>query len=113
MAIGFHIIAEFKGCSAKQLEKIEAVEPVLEKAVKESGLTKLHSKYHQFKPFGVTGFVLLSESHISVHTWPEKGFIAVDVFTCGPPPKARKALKILEEGFKPESVAKKELERDE
>lgn len=109
MTVGYHIIAEFRGCRPAPLKKVCFVKPVLEKAVKESGLTKLYSKYHQFKPFGVTGFVLLSESHVSVHTWPEKGYVAVDVFTCGPPKKAKKALALLEAGFKPGRLKKREF----
>ena len=111
MPRGHHIIAEFRDCSPKLLEKVELVKPIMEKSVKESGLTKIYSKYHQFDPFGVTGFILLSESHISIHTWPEKKYIAVDLFTCGPPKKANKAFDILVNGFKPGSIKRTELDR--
>ena len=112
MPRGHHIIAEFRKCTPEKLESIKLVKPILEKSVKESGLTKIYSKYHQFEPFGVTGFILLSESHVSIHTWPEKEYIAIDIFTCGPPEKAKKAFKILSEGFAPGEIKKMELDRE-
>ncbi|MFH1235169.1 MAG: adenosylmethionine decarboxylase [Candidatus Diapherotrites archaeon] len=109
METGFMIIAEFKGCNPEKIKKIRDIKPVLEKAVKESGLKKLCSKYHQFKPFGVTGFILLAESHLSVHTWPEKGTVAIDIFTCNSRKKAEKAFVLLKKGFKPEKIERKEF----
>ncbi len=53
------------------------------RAAKECGATILDDFFHQFQPFGVSGVVLIAESHISVHTWPENGFAAADIFTCG------------------------------
>ncbi|MBN3037399.1 MAG: S-adenosylmethionine decarboxylase [Candidatus Diapherotrites archaeon] len=111
MAIGIHILAEFYGCDRDLLARSGPVKEVLERAVEESELTKLRSEYHQFKPFGVTGFVLLAESHISIHTWPEHRYLALDVFTCGPPEKARRAFESLERGFKPQRVKKTEKRR--
>ena len=111
MAIGYHIIAELYNCNQKTLKKVADVEKVLEACVKDSGLTKLSSSYHQFKPFGVTGFILLSESHVSVHTWPENNYVAVDIFTCGPPDKAKKAFSVLKQGFESKKVEKTEQVR--
>jgi S-adenosylmethionine decarboxylase len=112
MPRGHHIIAEFRKCDPKKIMLVSNVKPILEKSVVDSGLTKLSSSYHQFEPFGVTGFVLLSESHISLHTWPEKKYIAIDLFTCGPKKKALKAFDVLCEGFKPREVKKMELDRE-
>ncbi len=53
------------------------------RAAKECGATILDDLFHQFQPFGVSGVVLIAESHISIHTWPENGFAAADIFTCG------------------------------
>lgn len=109
MPQGYHIIAEFRECNPKKLELVKTVKPILEASVKQSDLTKISSSYHQFKPFGVTGFILLAESHISIHTWPEKKYIAVDLFTCGPP---RKALSVLIKGFNPKKIKKVEMKRE-
>ena len=112
MALGYHIIAEFRKCNPELLKRVRQVKPALEKAVAESNLAKICSRYHQFKPFGVTGFVLLAESHISVHTWPEKGYVAVDIFTCGVPEKGEKAFEVLVREFKPGKVKRKKFDRE-
>ncbi len=104
--MGVHILAEFYGVDPSLLEKVAPVRDILESAVASSGLNRLDSRYHQFSPHGVTGFVLLAESHISLHTWPEKGHLALDIFTCGPPEKAEKAYRLLHEKFSPESAQK-------
>ncbi len=57
---------------------------LLVQAAEESGATIIAQQFHQFSPYGVTGFLLLAESHISVHTWPEEGLATIDIFTCGP-----------------------------
>jgi S-adenosylmethionine/arginine decarboxylase-like enzyme len=60
MPRGHHIIAEFRKCNPSRIEFIKSVKPIIEKSVQDSGLTKIYSEYHQFEPFGVTGFVLLA-----------------------------------------------------
>ncbi len=65
------------------LDDPQAVVEALEKAAAAANATVLHTTHHRFEPHGVTALALLSESHISVHTWPEKGYAACDVFTCG------------------------------
>ncbi|MCD6523270.1 MAG: S-adenosylmethionine decarboxylase [Candidatus Diapherotrites archaeon] len=104
MAIGVHILAEFYECNPDLLATVDPVREILESTVEEAKLSKLHSHYHQFEPYGVTGFVLLAESHISIHTWPEHGYCAVDVFTCGEEGDAELAYKLLKEKLKPGRV---------
>ena len=106
MTIGIHILAEFYGVDSALLERVEAVQQILESSVVEAKLAKLHSHYHQFSPFGVTGFVLLAESHISIHTWPERNYLALDVFTCGKQGKAERAYRCLLKKFCPTRVEK-------
>lgn len=108
---GHHIIAELFFSDSRDLERIETLKPIFEKAVKESGLTKLNSRYHQFHPYGVTGFILLSESHIAFHTWPEKGYVSLDIYTCGDKEKGEKAFEIIKKFIKPSHVVHSELER--
>ena len=79
--VGTHVIAELFDC--KKLSNATHVEKVLVDAALNCGATILHTKFHKFTPQGLTGFLLLAESHISIHTWPEYGYAAVDAFTCG------------------------------
>lgn len=79
--VGTHIIADLYGC--KNLWSNDAVKEILLESAKISHGTVLHTKFHEFDPQGLTGYILLAESHISIHTWPESGYAAVDVFTCG------------------------------
>ena len=79
--LGTHIIAELFGC--QKIDNLKFVGQSLKEAARICGATVLHTKLHRFSPQGVTGYILLAESHISVHTWPEHGYAAIDVFTCG------------------------------
>ena len=106
MAPGVHILAEFYGVEAELLARVAQVKEIMEKAVVESKVNKLKSHYHQFSPFGVTGFVLLAESHISIHTWPEKNYLALDVFTCGNEGSAIAVYNSFLKQFKPKKVSK-------
>jgi len=106
-----HIIAEFHGCNPELLKETNSVKDILENSVRESKLTKIRSYFHQFQPFGVTGVVLLMESHISIHTWPEYNYAAIDVFGCGDKKKVVKAFELLKEKFQPTTIIKKELRR--
>jgi len=81
--VGTHVIAELYDCPSEMLRTVSTVKAILRRVVKESNFNSLGETFHQFKPHGVTGVIILSESHISVHTWPEKNFAAVDIFTCG------------------------------
>jgi len=80
---------------------MDEIKKVIETTVEKSGLTKIKSSFHQFDPYGVTGFVLLSESHLAVHTWPEYGYVSLDVYSCGPPDSSFSAHKRIIDFFKP------------
>ena len=101
MIIGRHIIAELYGVSKDLISREEKVREIMEEVVREAELTKVGSVYKQFNPHGVTGIVLIAESHISIHTWPEYELVNLDVFTCGDVEKAEKAFKLFLEKFKP------------
>ncbi|MDD5032622.1 MAG: adenosylmethionine decarboxylase [Candidatus Pacebacteria bacterium] len=106
---GRHILSEFWG--VKNIDSAEFVESVLRKAVEASGATLLNLCVHKFNPQGISGLVLISESHISIHTWPEYGYMAVDVFTCGQTVKSFSVLSVLKEAFTPERVEVVEIKR--
>ncbi len=109
--VGLHIIAELYGVAPERISFVKDVEPVVEDIVREAGLTRLQSYYHQFHPHGVTGIVLLAESHVSLHTWPEHGLVNLDIFTCGDPAQAQKAFQLFLERFQPASYRHLQLER--
>lgn len=79
----YHMIADFNSCEPSLLNDKLFIQKTLEQAALSGGYTILKSMSHQFKPQGVTALLMLTESHLSIHTWPETGFAAVDLFTCG------------------------------
>ncbi len=78
---GVHLIVDLHG--AKRLDDIEHIEATLRRCVEAARATLLHIHLHHFQPSGVSGVAVLAESHISIHTWPEAGYAALDVFMCG------------------------------
>ena len=78
-----HILFTLKGCPFELLDDKEFIRMLLYRATKECKSTLLHLAVHKFDPQGVTGIAMLAESHISIHTWPEKSMAVCDVFTCG------------------------------
>ena len=81
-ALGYHFLIELNGCTREKLMDAPFLEELFQKAVKESGATEVGRVFHKFSPHGVSGVILISESHFSIHTWPEYGYAAVDLFTC-------------------------------
>jgi S-adenosylmethionine decarboxylase len=88
MNLGDHYIIELLSEEAKLLNDESHIYKTLVSAANAAKVTIISVTTHQFSPHGVTGYLLLSESHISIHTWPEHSYAAVDVFTCGGNPKA-------------------------
>ena len=81
--VGKHCILELYACDSSRLDDEAFLRDTITTAAKRAGATLLNLITHRFEPQGVTGLALLAESHISIHTWPESGYAAVDVFTCG------------------------------
>ncbi len=109
--LGLHILADLYGVPAERIDRVEDIRNLLETAVKVAGLTKISSHYYQFQPHGATGVVLLAESHISIHTWPEHGLATVDVYTCGDTTKAYRAMEYIVSALEPRRVDKQIHER--
>jgi S-adenosylmethionine decarboxylase len=93
--IGSHWILEMYDCPAEVINDLELVRTALRDAAKVARSTLLHEAAHSFEPQGVTALGLLADSHISVHTWPELGYAAADVFTCGEDARPREACEYL------------------
>lgn len=106
---GAHLIIDLY--DAQKLDDIEHIEKALRTCVTASGATLLHIHLHHFEPNGgVSGVAVLAESHISIHSWPENGYAALDVFMCGNA-KPEACVPVLREAFKPGRIAVSELLR--
>jgi S-adenosylmethionine decarboxylase len=92
---GRHYVADLFGCDPEKLKTVEPVRDLFLRAARECRATILDHVWHQFEPFGVSGVVLIAESHFAIHTWPEDGYAGVDVFTCGKEMDADLALEIV------------------
>lgn len=82
-ALGRHILVEFTGCNADVLNDVSAIEKSMIEAAQTAGATVISSNFHHFSPWGVSGVVVIQESHLAIHTWPEYRYASVDLFTCG------------------------------
>ena len=82
-ALGTHIVCELSGCNPEVLTDVDAVHAMMVAAAKASRATVMESAFHRFEPQGVSGTVILAESHLSILTWPELGYAAMDFYTCG------------------------------
>jgi len=81
--LGRHILVEFYNCNKEILNDHRMIEKHMKQAALEANATIVQSIFHLFNPWGVSGAVVISESHLTIHTWPEYGYAAVDLFTCG------------------------------
>ncbi|TGN19641.1 adenosylmethionine decarboxylase [Leptospira idonii] len=110
-ALGQHVIAELYECDPEMINNHELVETIMLEAADVSGATVVNSTFHQFNPYGVSGCVVISESHFTIHTWPEYGYAAIDVFTCGDLIDNNKALLYMKEKFAAKSISVVEMKR--
>ena len=81
--LGHHLLVEFYNCNAQVLDDVEGIERHMREAAVACGATIVTSSFHRFQPWGVSGVVVISESHLAIHTWPEYGYASVDLYTCG------------------------------
>jgi S-adenosylmethionine decarboxylase len=108
---GRHVLADFHGCAAP-LDDIGLVERALRDAARAAGATILDLNLHHFGPGqGVTGVALLAESHLSIHTWPEHDYAALDLFLCGRRHDIDGALQVLADAFAPSDIAPRTIAR--
>ncbi len=82
-ALGRHILVEYYNCNNEILKDPKLIETYMKESAIKMGATIVESCFHHFNPYGVSGAVIISESHLTIHTWPEYGYAAVDLFTCG------------------------------
>jgi S-adenosylmethionine decarboxylase len=101
--VGAHVLADFWGCQFEKLDDAKLLMDTLRQAAKNAKMTILGEESYKFTPQGFTGLLLLSESHISIHTYPERGYAAIDVYTCGGG-MTQKAIDYLKEILRPTQV---------
>ncbi len=81
--MGRHVIAELWGCNADRLNDMQNIEKIMVNAALEAGAEVREVAFHKFAPHGVSGVVIISESHLTIHSFPEHGYASIDVYTCG------------------------------
>lgn len=102
--LGKHIIIELSGCDTSAINEIFSVEKTMLEAANQAKATVIKSVFHKFSPVGVSGVIVISESHLSIHTWPELGYAAIDIYTCGITTKPFKACYYLAKKFKAKKI---------
>jgi len=108
---GSHYLISFWGCNHEQIESVNFWKKILTKSASEAKLIVLGSIYHKFNPHGITGILLLSSSHMSVHTWPEHGYVACDMFSCTKDKDTIKAVDFLKRNIQHEKIVIKKETR--
>lgn len=112
-SLGRHIIVEYYDCNPALMNDVSYIERSMELAAEESGATIINSTFHHFSPYGVSGVVVIQESHLAIHTWPEYGYASVDLFTCGGSVDPWVAYRELKEAFEAAHGSAVELSRGE
>lgn len=111
-SLGRHLICEFHGVDEALLKDKEFLRELLVKAAVASGSTIIGDYFHKFgSGMGVTGVVIIAESHLSIHTWPEYGYAAIDIFTCGENINPWSSLNLLRDELKPSKINVTEITR--
>lgn len=103
-SLGSHLLVELFGCKGSMLEAEKTVGEVMVEAARVSEATIVEQSFHEFKPYGVSGAVIIQESHYTIHTWPEHGYAAVDLFYCGGTVKVHRAVELLQDRFQPKRI---------
>jgi S-adenosylmethionine decarboxylase len=110
-ALGHQIIAEFYDCDGDLLADVDYVTDVMLEAAKRAKATIVTHTFHHFSPLGVSGAIIIAESHLAIHTWPEYGYAAVDLFTCGDSLHTEHAFDYLRVALKSGTFSSMSLER--
>lgn len=111
MSLGEHFLVDYYECDAKLINDLEYVRQSMLEAAKRSKATIINDNFHQFSPQGISGVIVIAESHISIHTWPELGYASVDVYTCSDKMDPQAAIDYLKQSFKAERVHQQQVTR--
>jgi S-adenosylmethionine decarboxylase proenzyme len=110
-ALGLHTLWDLEGVAPDRLNDLALIEEAMLRAARACGATVLGCKSHQFTPQGVTALLLLAESHLAFHSWPERGSAAVDLFSCSPAMDPKEVRRVLDEVFAPKRLGERTFVR--
>ena len=110
-ALGRHLLIELQDCDKEGLNDLGFIRDAMMAAAVDCGATVLGESFHHFSPQGVSGVVVIAESHLSIHTWPEYRYAAVDIFTCGTTVEPEKAAEVLIEKLGAKNHSLMEIQR--
>ncbi len=109
--LGRHLVAELTDCDVNLLNDLAALKRILPEAARQSGALVVDSVFHRYNPQGLSGIVVIAESHLSIHTWPEYGYAAVDCFTSGTSVDPYKAMEYLKTALSCKNLKVQEIKR--
>lgn len=109
--LGHQTTIDFYNCKNTQINSCSFIEQTLLKAAKIIGLTVVNTTIHKFSPIGVSGVIVIEESHIAIHTWPEHNYVAIDFFTCNNSFNLSEGINWLQEQFKAENFTTADIKR--
>lgn len=110
-ALGRQILVEYYDCNNEVINDVSKIESMLLEATRRSNASIISHNFHKFSPHGISGTVVIAESHVAIHTWPEYGYAAVDIFTCGETIDPWVIQEYLKEGFESGNVSSMEMKR--
>jgi S-adenosylmethionine decarboxylase proenzyme len=111
LPLAHHTLVEFHGCDSALLRKASALRPLVLAAVRAGHGTIVTDIFHDFSPHGASGVVVIAESHVAIHTWPEHGFAAVDIFACSASLDPQAIVASLQIAFCAEEVSSQTIDR--
>ena len=111
--LGYQKTIDFYNCDSHIINDCNIIESILLEATRIMELTVVKTTIHSFSPIGVSGVVVIQESHIAIHTWPEYNYVAIDIFTCSPEHSLNEGILFLQERFKAKRIIQKEILRGE
>ncbi len=109
--LGHQTLIELYGCNDVKINDSNLVEKTLLEGARIANLTVVNSTLHHFSPIGVSGVVVIEESHIAIHTWPEHGYVALDFFTCNDSYNLKEAIEYIKNTFEAKTSSQKEISR--
>lgn len=106
--LGFQTFIELYGCASQPLRHVETVRQAVLTAARRAKATIVTDLFHEFNPYGVSGVVVIAESHVAIHTWPEHGCVSVDIFSCSPKLSSAVVEAVLAKAFRPTQIERSE-----
>lgn len=110
-ALGRQILVEFYDCDSDKINDVSFVESAFLEATRKSKATIISHNFHKFSPHGISGVVVIAESHVTIHSWPEYNYAAVDIFTCGDTIDPWVIQEHLKEAFESKNISSMEMKR--